>query len=441
MSQIATKWIEDQAVTEGKLNASVPGNGIQGAAGAKLSVKPDATTGAGVAPLSVTANGAGVSVDNVTVKHAAGVVGVKDGGIDTLQLADGSVTNIKLAGSIDDSKLVESYIKADGTRPFTGPQSMGTQQLTNLSNGTSPTDAVNLSQLDNAVTGISWKEPVDEQGNAPSGGEVGNDGWRVLINGVGTGAFSAHDNEVATWDDVGNSWSFESPSANWAVFDKVTDNAYTYDLDTTSWVQFTGAGQVNAGAGLSKTGNTIDVGQNTTGGISVSATDIALNADNATIEVNGTGPGIVRVKANGIGANELNEADTFDFAASSGAVLVTTQAPGDNTAKAASTAFVQQELSGMSTETVKQYMYKITSGDNTAGYFTLPTNPVNAQSVTAKAVRGPGQINKQVVGATGATPDFDILSVNQFHFNNNGAATGLSGHFGTNDVVIVVYHD
>lgn len=440
MSKIATKWIEDQAVTEDKLNASVPGDGLQGAAGSPLSIKPDSTTGVTVAPLSVGANGAGAAVDNVTVDHASGTLGVKDGGIDTTQLADGGVTNVKLAGSITDDKLAETYIKADGTVAFTGDQSMGSNKLTSVANGTDPNDAVNLSQLDNAVTGISWREPVDEQATSPSGNETGNDGWRVLINGTGSGAFSGHDNEIAVWDDVGSSWSFESPSANWAVFDKATDNAYTYNADTTAWIQFSGAGQVNAGAGLSKSGNTINVGENNTGGINVNADDIALNPDGSTIEVNGTGPGTVRVKPDGIGANELDETDSYDFSPS-GSVDVSTAAPGTNTTQAASTAFVQQEISGLTSENVKQYMHKITSGEVTAGYFTLPTNPVNAQSVFAKAVKGPGQVNKQVVGATGATPDFDILNTNEFHFNNNGAATGLSAHFGQNDIVIVNYHD
>jgi hypothetical protein len=44
---------------------------------------------------------------------------------------------------------------------------------------------------------------------------------------------------------------------------------------TLAWAQFSGAGQLTAGAGLTKSGNTLDVGQGT--GITVNADDVAIN--------------------------------------------------------------------------------------------------------------------------------------------------------------------
>jgi hypothetical protein len=52
------------------------GNGISGGGGTLLSVDADSTTGATVAPVSVTSNGVGVTVDNATITHVAGELSV-----------------------------------------------------------------------------------------------------------------------------------------------------------------------------------------------------------------------------------------------------------------------------------------------------------------------------------------------------------------------------
>lgn len=93
---------------------------------------------------------------------------------------------------------------------------------------------------------------------------------------------------------------------------------------------------------------------------------------------------------------------------------------------------------GAGSLTMLQEVHKITAGDVSAGYFTLSQSPVNAGHVTAFAYGGIPQVNKQVVGATGATPDFDILSTNQFHFNNT-VATGLSEILVADDIVFIQY--
>ena len=90
-------------------------------------------------------------------------------------------------------------------------------------------------------------------------------------------------------------------------------------------------------------------------------------------------------------------------------------------------------------ESIKTEMHKVTAGEVTAGFFTLAASPVNAQSVRLAVHRGLNQANKQIIGATGATPDFDVLSTNQLHINNNGAATGLSEDIVEDDVLILAY--
>lgn len=68
----------------------------------------------------------------------------------------GSIDHGALSGLGDDDHL--QYIRVDGTRAFTGNQSMGNFQITNLADGVADQDAVNVRQLINAVNGIDWKE-------------------------------------------------------------------------------------------------------------------------------------------------------------------------------------------------------------------------------------------------------------------------------------------
>lgn len=109
-------------------------------------------------------------------------------------------------------------------------------------------NAVNKSYVDSLVTGISWKEPVDSVGATnPATAAIG---YRFL---------NTTDGKIYTATAIDTFDAGIAPAANWSVLDKATDAGYTYDADTLTWVQFSGAGQINAGVGLFKTGNTIDV--------------------------------------------------------------------------------------------------------------------------------------------------------------------------------------
>jgi hypothetical protein len=85
-------------------------------------------------------------------------------------------------------------------------------------------------------------------------------------------------------------------------------------------------------------------------------------------------------------------------------------------------------------------MHAVTAGEVTAGYFTLSTTPLDPATVKAWIWKGARQINKQTAGGiAGATADFDILSNNQFHINNNGAASGLSEEIVAGNVLVIDY--
>lgn len=108
----------------------------------------------------------------------------------------------------------------------------------------------------------------------------------------------------------------------------------TVGTDGLTFVQFSGAGQIIAGAGLTKSGNTLNVGQHTTGAILVNADDIQWNPDNTSLEVGGSGPGTARIKDLGVTTAKINAgAVTLDKLAdlrlSAGAGLTLNYAAGN----------------------------------------------------------------------------------------------------------------
>lgn len=80
----------------------------------------------------------------------------------------------------------------------------------------------------------------------------------------------------------------------WCV---ITDDPITLNTTAIEWAKFSGAGQITAGAGLIKTGDTLDVGAGD--GITVSANDVAVDSDT---ETGGNIQG-VNVTANGVGVD------------------------------------------------------------------------------------------------------------------------------------------
>jgi len=68
----------------------------------------------------------------------------------------GAIDHGGLLGLGDDDHTI--YTKADGTRAFTGDQSMGGFKITNMADGTNPQDAVTLIQLQNVEAGFQLKE-------------------------------------------------------------------------------------------------------------------------------------------------------------------------------------------------------------------------------------------------------------------------------------------
>lgn len=64
------------------------------------------------------------------------------------------------SGSISDDRLAVSYVKADGTRSFTGNLAMGGNKITGLGTPTAGTDAATKAYVDSATSGLDVKQSV-----------------------------------------------------------------------------------------------------------------------------------------------------------------------------------------------------------------------------------------------------------------------------------------
>lgn len=144
----------------------------------------------------------------------------------------------------------------------------GTHTVTGLAEPVNGDDAATKNYVDNAVTGLSWKEPVNSVGTSlPTTATTGDRFLNLTDDKIYT----------ATATDTWNSGV--APGANWAVLDQATDQGYTFN--GTDWVQFTGAGQIDAGVGLAKVGNTIN--------INLGAGIVQLPSDEVGIDVRSAG--------------------------------------------------------------------------------------------------------------------------------------------------------
>lgn len=223
-----------------------------------------------------------------------------------------------------------------------GNIAMGTHEVTGLPATPSATGAASKEYVDNLISGLVWKPPVevlkiksdaDQSGTPPTAGAAGEawvvnnwgggytdgdivewsgsawvvvvdeggageppDGTRVAVIDTGAaGSFAGKEDQIATYDATGDTWSFEAPSNGWAILvdgagGYYENTGWVYDSSPGEWVQFSGAGQITAGAGLSKTGNTISV--NFGDGIAETPSDY-VGIDLATtpgLELTGTSP-------------------------------------------------------------------------------------------------------------------------------------------------------
>lgn len=267
------------------------------------------------------ANGLNVAVTDNTI-----TVGITDGGIANASLTNSSVTfgtttvalgatSTSIAGltelSVDNININGNEITstdANGDISLnpngTGNIAVNGARITGLAAPVNGTDATNKTYVDNAVSGLNWKESVNllADSNVALTGTTGtlvidshaaldqtDDGlYRVLLIGQTTDS----ENGIYIYNDDGANYTLSRPEDSDAYSELigssvyvlegtvygttgwVQSNHYLTDFTGQSWVQFSGAGTYTAGDGLTLSGTVFSV--NTANGVEISSGNVQL---------------------------------------------------------------------------------------------------------------------------------------------------------------------
>lgn len=229
------------------------------------------------------------------------------------QIRAASITSDRLAsGTVADDRLATSYIKADGTRAFTGNVSLGNNRITSLADPSASTDAATKAYVDALIQGFDWKQSVrvatTTAGTLSSSFANGQTvdgvtlvtGDRILIknqsnaaeNGIyvvnSTGAPTRAADADASADMTSGVTAFVSEGTTngnsaWSI---TTDDVITLGTTEITFTQVAGGSLYTAGAGLALTGSTFDIVAADTS-LTVNADSIQVRINDASLEVSG----------------------------------------------------------------------------------------------------------------------------------------------------------
>lgn len=206
-------------------------------------------------------------------------------------------TDLVYAKIVNDNLSAGDFDNIQGIGTQTQTLNMGTNFIIGVIDPVNPQDVATKNYVDAiAINGVSWKQPcrvattgnITLSGNQTIDGVLTVDGDRVLVkeqtlgenNGVyvsDTGAW-ARSADTDTADEIETMATFIQEGTVNADegFVLTTDPPIILGTTVLVYGQFTGLGQITAGAGLTKTGNTLDVGAGT--GITVNADDVQISA-------------------------------------------------------------------------------------------------------------------------------------------------------------------
>lgn len=193
-----------------------------------------------------------------------------------------------------DSQVATRLALTGGT--MTGAIAMSNNKVTGLATPTADQDAATKAYVDSVAQGIDAKASCAAAtvGNVTLSGTQTIDGYaltagqRVLVkdqsaqaeNGiyvVAAGSW-ARASDANTWDKLVAAFTFIEHGATNANNGYICTIPVVGTLGTTpvTWAQFSGAGQINAGTGMTKNGNTLNVNTASSTRIVVGADDIDL---------------------------------------------------------------------------------------------------------------------------------------------------------------------
>lgn len=212
--------------------------------------------------------------------------------------SDGAATTVARSdhthGSPAHDDAAHSAVHLNALAAPNGVVTMAGMQITNLGSPVAGTDAVNKNYVDNYVAGLSWKAPVRAIATSmvPLTGTQTVDGValvagdRMLAQNQGNTGNGIYVVAAGPWNratdaDTGtellNAAVFVSEGTAYKDTAWVCTNDAPIVIGTTTptFVQFAGGGTVTAGAGLTQSGNTLNVVA-ANGSITVGADDIQV---------------------------------------------------------------------------------------------------------------------------------------------------------------------
>jgi hypothetical protein len=257
----------------------------------------------GGTPPDATASTKGVVQLAGDLTGTAAAPAVATGAITSAKILDGTITDVDVAAANKDGVVGTASLRTLGAGAqqampgnrtldaITAPAAdlnLNSHKIINQLDPTSPQDGATKNYVDGLIQGLAWKQPVRvvSTGNIAGGGPIGGaqtidgialaSGDRVLVVGQSTpannGIFTC--NTGSTWGrafdaDVGsellNAAVFVEQGTTYAdtAWVCTTDPPITPGTTGLTFVQWSGAAQITAGNGLTKTGNTLAVGAGT----------------------------------------------------------------------------------------------------------------------------------------------------------------------------------